>query len=227
MKRLLIIPARSGSKRIKHKNIKVFYGKPIIQYTIDIAKRSKLFKKIHVSTNCQEYKNLVEKLGLKIDFLRPQSLATDKITLKKVFFFVNNEYNKMGYYFDEIWFISSCAPLLKLSDLIEASKKFYLKNSAFITVSKFPAPIEWAFKISKSKLLKPLNYKLQNMNSQNFKSYFYDTGIMSAYKSKVVTNNFKNFKNKYYSFEIPFYRGIDVDNYEDWTNLKKIYKLTK
>ena len=48
---------------------------------------------------------------------------------------------------------------------------------------------------------------------------------MGAYKSKIVASNFKNFKNKYYSFEIPFYKGIDVDNLQDWINLKKIYKL--
>lgn len=225
MNRLLIIPARSGSKRIKNKNIKIFYGKPIIKYTIDLAKRSKLFKKIHISTDSQKYLNLVENLGLKIDFLRPRHLAKDKTTLKEVFFFVNKEYNRLGYNFDEIWFISSCAPLLKLSDLVNASKNFSSKKEAFITVSKFPVPIEWAFKITKSELLKPLNFRLQNKNSQNFKIHFYDTGIMGAYKSKIVASNFKNFKNKYYSFEIPFYKGIDVDNLEDWINLKKIYKL--
>jgi N-acylneuraminate cytidylyltransferase len=52
-KRLLIIPARIGSKRIKKKNIKNFLGKPIINYSIETAKRSKLFHTIHVSSDSQ------------------------------------------------------------------------------------------------------------------------------------------------------------------------------
>ena len=58
LKRLLIIPARGGSKRIKNKNIKKFKKKPIIYYTINSAVKSKLFNKIHVSTES----NLIKKL---------------------------------------------------------------------------------------------------------------------------------------------------------------------
>ena len=50
-KRVLIIPARKGSKRIKNKNSKFFFGKPIIQYSIDNALKSKLFDKIIITTN--------------------------------------------------------------------------------------------------------------------------------------------------------------------------------
>ena len=53
-KRLLIIPAKGYSKRIKEKNIKKFHGKPIISYTLSTAKKSKLFKKIHVSTESKK-----------------------------------------------------------------------------------------------------------------------------------------------------------------------------
>ena len=67
MKRLLIIPARLGSKRIKEKNIKKFFGKPIIYYSIELALKSGLFSKIHVSTESKKIKNIVEKFGLKID----------------------------------------------------------------------------------------------------------------------------------------------------------------
>ena len=49
-KKIVIIPARSGSKRIKNKNLNFFFGKPIINYSIDLAINSKLFDIIHVST---------------------------------------------------------------------------------------------------------------------------------------------------------------------------------
>ena len=69
-KRIAIIPARSGSVRIKNKNIKSFFNKPMISYPIDALKKSKLFEKIHISTDDTKIKKIVEKLGIKFDFLK-------------------------------------------------------------------------------------------------------------------------------------------------------------
>ena len=77
IKRLAIVPARGGSKRIKNKNILNFCGKPMISYILDTAKRSNLFKKIHVSTDDNKIRDIVESLGYPIDFMRPEHLADD------------------------------------------------------------------------------------------------------------------------------------------------------
>ena len=83
--RLAIIPARSGSKRILNKNIKNFNKKPIINYSINNAVNSKLFKKIHISTDSLKMKNFIEKNNnLKIDFLRIKKLSTDQTPLINV-----------------------------------------------------------------------------------------------------------------------------------------------
>ena len=74
---LAIIPARSGSKRIKNKNIVKVNNKPIIHYALDAAKKSKIFHKIHVSTDSKKIENIVNNLGYEIDFLRPKHLADD------------------------------------------------------------------------------------------------------------------------------------------------------
>ena len=58
VKRLVIIPARSGSKRILNKNTKLFLKKPLIYYSIEELKKSKLFEKIHVSTDSKQILNL-------------------------------------------------------------------------------------------------------------------------------------------------------------------------
>ena len=60
IKRIMIIPARGNSKRIKNKNIKIFHGKPIIHYAIDSAAKSNLFEKIHISTDSLKIKKVVE-----------------------------------------------------------------------------------------------------------------------------------------------------------------------
>ena len=72
-----IIPARLGSKRIKKKNIKIFINKPIIYYSIKAAKKSKLFKKIIVSTDSNIIRKQAISLGAECPFLRPKiCLAT-------------------------------------------------------------------------------------------------------------------------------------------------------
>jgi N-acylneuraminate cytidylyltransferase len=74
---LVVIPARGGSKGVPGKNIKELGGKPLIQYTVDTAREIFDDKDIIVSTDSEEIKTTVEKLGLKVPFLRPAELATD------------------------------------------------------------------------------------------------------------------------------------------------------
>jgi len=74
-KRLLVVPARKGSKRIKNKNVLNFYGKPIIEYGLDIAYKSKLFTTIHISTNDPKI-NSKYNLNKKNNFLRQLRLPT-------------------------------------------------------------------------------------------------------------------------------------------------------
>ena len=75
---IAIIPARGGSKRIKKKNIKIFFSKPMIYWTIDILKKSKLFKKIYVTTDSSDIRKIAKKYGALVPFLRNSDLADDQ-----------------------------------------------------------------------------------------------------------------------------------------------------
>ena len=86
---ICLIPARIGSKRIKKKNIKKFYGKPLISYAILNAKKSKLFKKIIVSTDSKSIARIAIRYGAEVPFLRPKKFSNDKATdieVRKHFF---------------------------------------------------------------------------------------------------------------------------------------------
>ena len=76
-----IILARAGSKRIKNKNIKTFFGKPLIYYSIETAKKTKIFDKIYVSTDSKKIKNIAEKYGAIVLKLRPKKYSSDKNTV--------------------------------------------------------------------------------------------------------------------------------------------------
>jgi CMP-N,N'-diacetyllegionaminic acid synthase len=71
------IPARGGSKGIPYKNIKSYKGLPLIAHAINLAKKSKLIKKIIVSTDCKKIKEIAEKYGAEVPFIRPSNISTD------------------------------------------------------------------------------------------------------------------------------------------------------
>ena len=81
---IAIIPARGGSKRIKKKNIKLFFGRPMISYAIKNAIKSKLFDEVIVSTDDLEIKKIAKKFGASVPFLRPKKISGDFIPILDV-----------------------------------------------------------------------------------------------------------------------------------------------
>lgn len=235
IKRLAIIPARQGSKRVRNKNIRVFHGKPIINYSITTAIRSNLFEKIHVSTNCSETIKIVEDFGLSVDFERPSVLAQDSTPLLPVLQYVATEYEKREYIFDEIWLIMACAPLLDAKELSEASRKFrdfqIGKNKevgTLLAVAEFPAPVEWALRKRDDGLISPINQVETNKSSQEMETFYYDTGAFMAFTRDALLNPTKNTsQNQYIPYVIPPYKAVDIDTENDWKLAEELYEKTR
>lgn len=226
LKRLLIIPARGGSKRIKNKNIKKFKKKPIIYYTINNAIKSKLFNKIHVSTESNLIKKIVEKKKINIDFMRTKKLSKDKTPLFEVYKYVVTEYKKIGFVFDEIWSIMPCAPNLNAKDLKRISifyKKLKIKKP-LLSISKYKVPIEWAYTINKKGELTSLSRKSQLLRSQDIEDKYYDAGQFYIYPGKKLLKlNFIKKNYNYIGYKLPFRKSIDIDDIEDWKIAEKLH----
>ena len=191
MKRLLIIPARGGSKRIKNKNIKIFDGKPIIYYPLKVAKSSMLFNKIHVSTECKKIISLIKKIGFEPDFLRKKKLADDSTNISDVINYVVNKFNNLKMNFDEVWCIYPCSPLITEDDLKKINLLFNKQKNSLMTISEFPAPILWALKKNKQKILTPIFKNKLNISSNNMRKFYYDNGCIIILKKKISLNHLK------------------------------------
>jgi N-acylneuraminate cytidylyltransferase len=111
MKILYIIPARGGSKGIPHKNIKPLNGKPLIYYTIDVARQLTSDENICVSSDDEEIIQAVEDYGLKVPFKRPDHLATDTATTNDVLLHAINFYEKKGDVYDLLVLLQPTSPL--------------------------------------------------------------------------------------------------------------------
>ena len=120
MNPLIIIPARGGSKRIHKKNIKLFNGKPLIYYTIEVARELFNDEIICVSTDDQEIKSIVESYGLKIPYLRPSNLATDTATTRDVILHTVKWHEQNGYHPDTIILLQPTSPLRTSNHLKDA-----------------------------------------------------------------------------------------------------------
>ncbi len=109
-----IIPARGGSRRIKRKNIREFYGKPIIAYSIEAAKKSGLFDKIIISSDHTEIIDIAMEYGATDYHDRPDELAVDEIGTQEVIrdVLLNCEINN-----DYICCIYATTPLMSVDDL--------------------------------------------------------------------------------------------------------------
>ena len=220
---ILVIPARGNSKRIKNKNIKIFFNKPIIYHILDNAKKSKLFSKIHVSTESKKIAKVVKKKVF-IDFFRPKTLSTSKTPIINVLQYVLGEYEKNKINFDEIWCILPCSPLINVDDLKNISKKLSIIKKPLITVSRYPCPIEWALSIKGSKLI-PDNKKKLLLNSQNFEHKYFDTGqVFAASLSQFKKIKDKNLINCSYGHILPPEKSVDIDDMVDWKFSEIIYK---
>ena len=117
IRKLAIITARGGSKRIPRKNIRNFLGKPIIAYSIESAIKSGVFDEIMVSTDDDEIAEIAEEYGAKVPFKRSEATSNDTATTTDVIIEVLNEYKKRGFNFDYACCIYPTAPFITSDSL--------------------------------------------------------------------------------------------------------------
>lgn len=137
---LVIIPARGGSKRLPGKNIKILGGKPLITYSIDIARLLTSDENICVSTDDKEIIKCVEDYGLKVPFVRPVELATDTATTNDVLLHAVDYYEKMGKSFDKLLLLQPTSPLRLIRQVKEALSLYRDDIDMVVSVAESHSP---------------------------------------------------------------------------------------
>ena len=117
---LIVVPARGGSKGVPGKNIRILNGKPLIQYTLEAALEIVPRNQIIVSTDSLEIKNVVEKLGFEVPFLRPIELATDTAGTYEVLLHALDYYGKCKQEADEVVLLQPTSPFRTAEHIREA-----------------------------------------------------------------------------------------------------------
>ena len=219
---IAIIPARSGSRRIKDKNIKIFNKKPIIYWSIKAAKESKIFDRIIVSTDSKKIAKISNKYGVETPFIRKKKLAQDTTSTVDV---VRDAIKNSNIYHAKVCCIYPCAPLISSKDLIKAYKKLR-KNIDFVfSSSTFSSNIFNSFYFSnKNKKVLINNKKLFYKGRENKKIY-HDAGQFYWGHKKSWIKKKDIFDSKVDIIEIPRWRSQDINHSDDWETALKLSKL--
>ena len=226
MKRLAVIPARGGSKRIPQKNIKSFNGKPIIHYSIQAALTSGVFDRVVVSTDDQDIADIALSCGADVPFLRPTELSGDWVGVFPVLEHTYNHYYSRGEEFDQVWLVSACAPLLQPAHLVEAASTFDSGTSnALLAVGEFPAPAEWAFSMTDNAFLQPKSPGAFSTRSQDLDPSFFDTGTFSAFTAARIRGETSDSGDLGFSgFVLSKEFCVDIDTMQDWYFAESLYQ---
>lgn len=233
--KVILIPARSGSKRLKNKNIKLLDGIPLLAHSILQAKKIKKIDHIIVSTDSREYAKIAKKFGAKIYYIRPKNISGDFSTDLDVFKFNEFWLNKYLNYKTDIYIhLRPTFPYRNINDInrmIKIIEKNYDKIQSVRSVSKYERKIEKIYKIDDEGYLKNsfgfkryknnlLNDFMCNQSDQILPSYFIHDGAIDIFKSTNLKKNTVS-GNKIMSY-ITKTSGFDINNLNDF---KKNIKL--
>ena len=137
---LFVITARGGSKGLPGKNIKNLMGKPLIAYSIDMARVFTSDENICVSTDSEKIRQVVEDYGLTVPFLRPEYLATDTATTNDVLIHAVNYYKRQGRMYKKLVLLQPTSPLRTTEDVKGALDLYHDDIDMVVSVMKSHAP---------------------------------------------------------------------------------------
>ena len=225
---LCIIPARSGSKRIKNKNIIKINNKPLIYYTINFAKKLSFVDEIIFSSDSIKYINTAKKYGIKNLHLRPKSLSNDNAkTIDVIKYEIKKIEDEKKLKFNLILLLQPTTPFRELSKFYKAYNILKNKNKydSVITVNKVKNYHPYRMKLIKNNLLQNF-VKLKKESFQDIKKLvkvYIRTGSMYFFKKNNLKKN-SIIGGKTYGITTDGKYSINIDEYEDLVLAKHFIK---
>jgi len=214
---IALIPARSGSKRLKNKNLLDLAGKPLIAWTIEAALNTIEVDDVIVSTDSHEIKNVALKFGAKVPFLRPDSLANDNASTDDVLMHAIAELQLSPS--DILVLLQPTSPLRNSYDIKHALLELNDINcDGVVSLCECEHSPLWSNTLPKSKTMGAfIRAEIASKRSQDLPLYYRLNGAIYAYKVSFLNEH----KSRFYSDKVkatvmPVNRSVDIDNLLDF-----------
>ncbi len=221
-----IIPARSGSKSIPDKNIKLLSGHPLIAYSIAAAKLSKKIDRVIVSTDSHKYAEIAKQYGAEVPFIRPDRISIDTATDRGFLIHAMNWFKENENSVPEYWVhLRPTTPLRSVEVIDNAINEIVQDNSATSLRSGHKAPespLKWLIK-DKNYFKGLVSGEDYNLPKEAFEQVYIPDGFVDIVKASFVMNSEKIHGDKMIGFESPV--CTEVDSTEEFDYIQ--YQLDK
>ncbi len=220
-----IIPARGGSKRIPHKNIREFCGQPLIAYSILTARESGLFDRILVSTDDADIITVAKRFGAEVPFIRPADLSDDHTATAPVLIHTTDWLEQAGTPAHHACCIYATAPFMTSEDLKEAYELFAESDADTVfTIATFNGPIFRSLKRNADGTLEMFWPEHRNTRSQDLPEAYHDCGQFYWFHPNRLRVSGTLYATNSQAIMLPRHRVHDIDTPEDWERAELFYK---
>ena len=192
---LAVIPARGGSVRVERKNVKLLDNKPLISYAIRVARDSKCFDRVIVSTDDANIKKVAEEYGAEVPFFRPKKLSGDCPTEDVVLHAVEWLDKYESYHPDIVVCLEPPLPFRTSKHIKDCLRELDDQDiDSAVTISPVTERPEWMVTLKDDMRLKPYTSYFANVvgtimkfpASQEFESLYYVNGLVFACRVRTL-----------------------------------------
>jgi N-acylneuraminate cytidylyltransferase len=224
--KIAVIPARGGSKRITKKNIRPFFGKPIIGWTIEAARNSGCFEKIIVSSDDDEIAQVARSYGAEVPFMRPADISNDHAGTTPVMAHATQWLIDAGIQPSLVCCLYATAPFIQASDIQRGLAMMKTGNIDFaFTVTRYSSPIQRALRIRGNGPVEMFNPDQFNQRSQDLEPAWHDAGQFYWGSSEAWLKELPVFAANSMPIDIPGHRVQDIDSLEDWKRAEILFQV--
>ncbi|MCP4264236.1 MAG: pseudaminic acid cytidylyltransferase [Candidatus Brocadiaceae bacterium] len=222
---IAIIPARGGSKRIPGKNMRPFFGKPIIQYSITAAIESGLFSRVIVSTDSQVIADLATRFGAEVPFIRDADISDDFTPVADVVHHALVSLHEKHEPCEYACCILATAPFVRTENLRKGLNTIKAEKVASVfAVTTYPFPIFRALKITEEKRLEMFWPEHKFTRSNDLPEAYHDAGQFYWLDVRKFIKNKEIYTSDAVPVIIPRFLVQDIDTEEDWETAETIYQ---
>jgi len=214
MKKLAIIPARGGSKRLKKKNVLPLGGKPLVAYTIEAAQKSNIFDKILLSTDDTEIANVGHSLGIEV-YKRSDEYASDTATVLEALLELMETLEKKGEKYDIICQMLATCPFRKPEHIKEGMELLDKETDSVVSITTYDFPLPKSLK-KNGDFITPAwpnsPFLTGKTRTQDQEIFYHDNGafFISWWDSMIKHRNF--FKGTIKGYIMHPLNTVDIDN---------------
>lgn len=226
MKRIAIIPARSGSKGLRDKNIKELNGKPLIVYSIESAIESGKFDKVFVSTDSREYADIAQKYGADASFLRSKKNSGDTAGSWDAVREVIDILKTKGEEYDEVMLLQATSPLRTAEDIINAINLLHERKArSVVSLTECDHSPIWCNTLPKDGNMDNFDRaEYKDLPRQSLPTYYRYNGAIYLVTNDELYNTDRMFERGCYAYIMPQNRSIDIDTALDFLIAETIMK---